>query len=79
MEHAENSFELSIAGQFDGRPLAIETDETTDGISLYYCYLDGDTISQLRYEPTGEWEQIWGNLSPVAVQQVGEAIADYVG
>lgn len=79
MEQAENFFELSIAGQFGGQPVAIEPDETTDGVPLYYCYLNGTAISQLRHEPGGKWLQIWGDLSPAAVQQVGEAIADYAG
>ena len=79
MEQAEKSFELSIAGQFDGRSVTIEPDETTDSVPLYYCYLNGAAISQLRHDPVEGWVQIWGDLPADAVRQVGAAIADYVG
>lgn len=79
MEQEEKTFELRIAGQFDGLPLTIEPDETTDSVPLYYCYLNGAAISQLRHDPTEGWVQIWGDLKPGAVKQVGEAIAEYVG
>jgi len=79
MEQAEKSFELSIAGHFGDRPLTIDPDETTDSVPMYYCYLDGAAISQLRHDPVEGWVQIWGNLQDDAVQHVGEAIADYVG
>lgn len=79
MELSEKSFELCVNGQFGNQPLTIDPDETTDGVPLYYCYLDGRPLSQLRHEPAGEWVQIWGDLPSATVQEIGEAIADYMG
>ena len=79
METSEKIFEIAIGGPFLDRPLTIEPGETTDGVAIYHCYLNGASVCQLRQEPSGEWTQVWGDLPATTVQRVGETIADYTG
>ncbi|MBK1441568.1 hypothetical protein JHJ32_16335 [Parapedobacter sp. ISTM3] len=78
MEKLDDIFEVSLAGeQFEGRQLTIRAEQTTDGVPVYHCYDEGASIAQLRQETSGEWTQLWGDLQPDTVQQLGEAIASY--
>ncbi len=75
MEKAGETFEIHIAGQFDDKPVTIRPEQTTDGVPIYQCSVEGTPIGQLRREPSGKWEQLWGNLPQDTVQHLGEVIA----
>lgn len=79
MEKSGEIFEVRIDGQFMGKPLTIRPEQTTDGIPIFHCYLEGTSVSQLRRETSGTWEQLWGDLSTDTVRQIGEAIAAKTG
>ncbi len=79
MEKSEGVFEITIDESSGTKKLAIRPEDTTDGVPVYHCYsAEGAVISQLRQEPTGEWVQIWGDLSPDSVTETGEAIAHHM-
>lgn len=77
MEKSEDTFEVSLTGPLQDKPILVQPMQTTDGIPVYHCFLDGRSISQLRREPTGEWVQIWGNFSQKVVQQLGDSIVQH--
>ncbi|MFC7522490.1 hypothetical protein ACFQRK_00930 [Parapedobacter sp. GCM10030251] len=79
MEKSEDTFEIILPGRLTDRPVLVRPEQTTDGIPIYHCFLDGTSISQLRQEPSGEWVQIWGNFSPEIVQQLGARIIQHRG
>lgn len=79
MEKSEAIFEVNLTGRLMNKPVLVRPEQTTDGISVYHCFLDGTSVSQLRQEPSGEWIQIWGDFSPAIVQQLGESIAQHTG
>lgn len=74
MEQSGDTFEITLAGRLLDKPVLVRPEQTTDGVPIYHCFLDGTSISQLRQEPSGEWIQIWGNFSPEIVQQLGASI-----
>lgn len=78
MKTAEGIFEISMGTGPLRKQLLVRPEQTTDGVSIYHCFLDGSSISQLRQKTYGEWTQLWGDLSASAVQQVGEAIANHL-
>ncbi|MFC3199035.1 hypothetical protein ACFOET_15530 [Parapedobacter deserti] len=79
MEKSDEIFEVNLDGQFMGRSLTVKPEQTTDGVPIYHCYLDGTSISQLRLETSGEWTQVWGDLPEHTVQRIGEVIAANAG
>lgn len=74
MKNSHNE-EISIVlpGKEDIEVMVTPT-ETTDGQPFYICKL-GDQEAQLRRED--KWEQIWGELSPEQVDQIGKAISNH--
>ena len=79
MEKSEDAFEIEVADDRLAERLIIRPQDTTDGIPVYHCHLqDGTSISELRQEPTGEWIQIWGDLSAGSVTKIGAAIAHHL-
>ncbi|MGK6351472.1 hypothetical protein [Parapedobacter sp. DT-150] len=76
MEKSGEVFEISIDGYFMEKPLLIQPEQTTDGVPIYHCYLEGTSVSQLRREPSGDWTQLWGDLPRDTVQRLGDAIAN---
>jgi len=79
MEKSEETFEIHLEGRLMDKPVLVRPEQTTDGIPIYHCFLEGTSISQLRQEPSGEWVQIWGDFSPEMVCQIGGSILDHVG
>ncbi|WP_257668755.1 hypothetical protein [Parapedobacter tibetensis] len=79
MEESAKDFEIIMGeGQFIGDRLLIEPVQTTDGIPIYNCYLEGKSISQLRQATSGEWMQLWGTLEKDTVQRIGKTIEDRI-
>ena len=80
MEKSTANFEISIPlGQTTTKWL-VKPKDTTDGVPVYYCMdtsNDKSTSCQIRKEPTGEWVQIWGNLSQHEIDKIGKAIEQY--
>jgi len=70
--------EFSIEVDFDGakQSFQVKTEETSDGVPYYSCLQDGKTITQLRTDEKGHWEQIWGNLNPQQIKSVGAVIKE---
>lgn len=78
MKKSEDVFEIEVTEDQRSKRLVIQPAHTTDGIPVYQCHLqDGSSICELRRETSGEWVQLWGNLSGDAVNRIGEAIARY--
>lgn len=77
MEKSEDTFEITLRGRLMDKPVLVRPEQTTDGIPIYHCFLEGRSISQLRQEPSGEWIQIWGDFSPEIVQQLGASIIQH--
>lgn len=77
MEKSDEIFEITLnSGPFADTPLLVRPEETTDGIPIYHCYVDGSSRSQLRRETTGEWLQLWGDFSTDTVRLIGKAIEE---
>lgn len=68
--------EFEILVNLDGADTAItvKPDETSDGSPYFICDISGNTITQLREEADGSWEQLWGKLDHHAVTLIGKAI-----
>ena len=79
MEKSEDTFEITLTSRQMDKPVLVRPEQTTDGIPVYHCFLEGRSISQLRQEPSGEWTQIWGDFSPEVVQQLGNSIMQHTG
>jgi len=79
MEKSEDTFEITLAGRLMDKPVLVRPEQTTDGIPVYHCFLEGRSASQLRQEPSGEWTQIWGDFPQEIVQQLGESIMQHTG
>jgi len=79
METSAGTFEIMINEGSEMKRLIIRPQDTTDGVPVYHGYsTDGIIISQLRQEPTGEWIQIWGDMPPDSVVQIGKAITHHM-
>ena len=78
MKESGEIFEVIMGSGPLKKQLLVRQEETTDGVPIYHCYLEGASISQLRQETSGEWTQLWGDLSTNSVHQVGEAIASHL-
>ncbi len=79
MEKSAEDFEISLSnGQFANERLLIKPVQTTDGIPIYNCHLEGKSISQLRQATSGEWVQIWGTLDTDTIQHIGRAIENHM-
>jgi hypothetical protein len=68
--------EFAIEVDFDGRSQSfqVKPEETSDGVAYYSCLQEGKTVTQLRTNEKGEWEQIWGKLSPQQIDALGAVI-----
>ncbi|WP_432708615.1 hypothetical protein [Pedobacter sp.] len=68
--------EFKIEVDFDGRtqPFQVRPEETSDGVTYYSCQQGGKTVTQLRPNEKGQWEQIWGTLSPQQIDALGAVI-----
>jgi len=68
--------EFSIEVDFDGHSQSfhVKSEETSDGVPYYSCVQDGKTITQLRTNEEGKWEQIWGDLNPQQIEALGAVI-----
>ena len=79
MEKSEDAFEIEVTDDQLAQRLVIHPQHTTDGIPVYHCHLqDGTSIGELRQEPSGEWVQLWGDLSANSVERIGDAIAQHM-
>ncbi len=75
MQNSAKLFNATItAGGFKDKSISVRAEETTDGVPLYHCDVDGESASQLRQEPSGEWIQVWGELPVEMVAQLGRLI-----
>ncbi|WP_353128873.1 hypothetical protein [Parapedobacter pyrenivorans] len=80
MKTSEGIFEVTLGAGTGSlrKQLLVRPEQTTDGVPIYHCFFEGSSISQLRQEASGEWVQLWGDLSVYSIQQVGKAIADHL-
>lgn len=65
---------FSINVNIQGNPLEnleVKYRETTDGVPFYECQINDKKV-QLRKDE--KWEQIWGDLSSEAINELGAAI-----
>lgn len=69
-----DKFEIQVDLNGKAQTLTVSPDETSDGAAYFKCKISGKDITQVREEPGGEWEQIWGDLDAEAIQQIGKAI-----
>lgn len=69
-----DKFEIQVDLNKEPQTLTVSQDETSDGAAYFKCRISGKDITQVREEAGGEWEQIWGNLDPEAIKQIGKAI-----
>lgn len=54
--------------------MTVKPDETSDGSPYFICDVSGNTVTQLREEADGSWEQLWGKLDHKEVTLIGKAI-----
>lgn len=68
--------EFAIEVDFDGHTQSyqVKPEETSDGVTYFSCMQEGKTITQLRPNEKGQWEQIWGKLSPQQIEALGAVI-----
>lgn len=79
MEKTEGVFEIAINEDSAVKHFVVRPEHTTDGVPIYHCYSqDGILVCELRQETSGEWEQLWGDLSHGVVVQIGRAIASHM-
>lgn len=57
--------------------IKVQPKENSDGVSFYFCEVDGEKISQLRKEGA-EWQQVWGTLLQHEVKQLGKQIENHL-
>lgn len=75
MEKSADYFTITLeTGTLTGEQLLVEPVQTTDGVSIYNCLLEGKPITQLRQSADGEWLQIWGALDRDTVGIIGQAL-----
>lgn len=67
-------FEINIELNGVLKCLKTSIKETTDGVEYFNCNINDRNITQIRREKDGNWEQIWGNLTPHEVDAIGAAI-----
>jgi hypothetical protein len=70
--------EFAVEVDFDGhsQTFQVKYEETSDGVPYYSCLQDGKSVTQLREDETGHWEQIWGELSPEQIDTLGALIKE---
>lgn len=73
-QNSEN-FEISINLSGSMKTILVKPEETTDGAEYFECILDDKSITQIRQEKDGSWEQIWGELNHLDIVTIGKAIA----
>ncbi|WP_257657594.1 hypothetical protein [Parapedobacter lycopersici] len=79
MEKSADYFTVTLQkGTLSGEQLLIEPVQTTDGVSIYNCLLDGKPITQLRQSSDGDWIQVWGTLDKHSVLAIGEALEHHL-
>lgn len=74
-EQHPDFFEISVNLNGSTQTIQVKAEETTDGAEYFKCSLADQNITQIRQEKDGDWEQIWGNLNPIDVDNIGKAIA----
>lgn len=73
-QHSE-IFEISVQLSGSVQTIQVKPEETTDGAEYFKCSLNDQHITQIRQEKDGDWEQIWGELNSIDVNNIGKAIA----
>lgn len=74
MESHEQAFEIQVNFDNAEQHIKVEPEETSDGAAYFKCSISGNAITQLREEPDGKWEQLWGSLDHTSVNAIGKAI-----
>jgi hypothetical protein len=69
-------FEVTVAIDGVTENIKVIPEETSDGAAYYNCMMHGKQLTEIRETLTGEWEQIWGNLSPSKVNLIGKSIKE---
>ena len=67
-------FEILVSLDGSETPVTVKPEETSDGAPYFICDLSGNTITQLREEADGSWEQLWGKLDHHTITSIGKAI-----
>lgn len=73
----EEEFEISISLNGSEKRITIKPEQTTDGAEYFTCSESNSNITQIRAEKDGSWEQIWGDLDNLTIQNLGKAIAGH--
>lgn len=74
LEENNPGFEITTSLNGENKTITIQPDETSDGVEYYIGLMGKDQITQIRLDEDGNWEQLWGDLSPDEVDEIGEAI-----
>jgi len=68
--------EFDIVAYLSGeqKTINVKPDETSDGVAYFVCSTGDHELTQIRKEESGEWEQMWGELSQPEIDSIGKAI-----
>ncbi|TKB98699.1 hypothetical protein [Pedobacter cryophilus] len=67
-----NAFSLKVNINNDTKEMIVQPTETTDGVTFYFCEIEGKKISELRKDEN--WQQVWGSLTSYEIKEIGSQI-----
>lgn len=73
----DETFEVGVFLNESQKTVSVKPEETTDGAEYFNCRQSGETITQIRQDKDGSWDQIWGTLDNETVQAIGKAISKH--
>lgn len=68
-----DKFQVAVQLKNGPSTLDVSVEPTSDGVDTYVCTAAGKEITHVRKD-TGIWKQLWGDLDPQAIEQVGKEI-----
>ncbi|PST81561.1 hypothetical protein C7T94_19000 [Pedobacter yulinensis] len=75
MEQLPKRFKIEANVDHLPEELEVQKEQGPQG-PQFVCYLDGRHITTLRQDDYGSWEQVTGDLDPVSVHSVSQAIEE---
>lgn len=73
-ELSQSSFEINVSLSGSNKTIIVYREETSDGLSYFVCKENNETITQLRENVEGHWEQLWGVLDQQSIDLIGAEI-----
>ena len=67
-----NAFSIKVNVDSKTKDMMVQPIETTDGVVLYFCEIDGKKMSELRKDDN--WQQVWGSLTSYEIKEIGSQI-----